>query len=319
MKSIESKGITPIDGGIPQADRRPFLIRVKTRVERTCGVVPGGVGKNWDALTERQAGKKVPRNWFGCSTAQGCGTSRAASASLGNPFREHFWETGGENLFLRFGNVVIDPPEDDELGTVIVDRVAGAGIAISRLAYRPDVDEVFRVCFEFDGFSGDLADFVGFHIDPRHVGVAVETDLSELVGKVRHGVEAVRHIIPMYWLIEGAMHDGVVGNLADHTQALEPEALIVIELIPRPLQGGGCDRIHGVERVVLRGVLIVVSLDGRAIEIPDAVQTGDWVCVVAHDITKADEVGDVLAIGICHDGFKGFEIGMYVAENCGPH
>ena len=126
------------------------------------------------------------------------------------------------------------------------------------------------------------------------MGVAVETELRELVGKIRHRVEAIGHVVPVRRLVERAVDDGEIGNLADHAQAREPLALLVGKLEARPFQRGGGHRIHGVQRVVSGGVLVMISLHRRAIHRPDFFQTSGRIRIIADDIPHADVIRDVL-------------------------
>ena len=120
------------------------------------------------------------------------------------------------------------------------------------------------------------------------MGVAVEADLGELVGEVRHGVELVGDVVPVGRLVEGAVDDGEVLDLADHAEPAQPVALFFAELLAGPLQGGGGHRVHGFERVVAGGVLVVVALDHGAVHRADHFEAAAGVGVVADDVAHAD-------------------------------
>jgi hypothetical protein len=115
-------------------------------------------------------------------------------------------------------------------------------------------------------------------------------------------------------LIEGAVDDGEVGNLSNHAKTLEPEALVVVELIACPLEGGRCDGVHGIQGVVFGGVLVVVSLHSGATHVADYVQACDGIRVVTHDIAETDVICHALGRGIGEDGLESLEIGMDVTE-----
>ncbi len=129
---------------------------------------------------------------------------------------------------------------------MIVNGVTRTGISIPGLADRADVDEILRIRLNGYRFRCYLAHLVRLHIHPRHMGVPVKAELSELVGKVRHRIEAIGHIVPMQGLVEGAVDDREIGNLPHHPQPFEPQALVVVELLTGPLK---CDGGHGVHAV----------------------------------------------------------------------
>ena len=149
--------------------------------------------------------------------------------------------------------------------------------------------------------------------------MAVKTDLGELVGEVRHRVEAVGDVVPVRRLVERAVDDGEIGNLADHAQAGEPLPLLVVELLARPFERGGGDRVHAVERMGAGGILVVVALDGGAVHGPHALQAGDGIGVVADDIAHADVIGHLLFLRILQHGLEGFQVGVNVTEKSDPH
>lgn len=106
------------------------------------------------------------------------------------------------------------------MGVDVVEDVGGAWVAVAGLADGAGVDEVFGVGLDLVGFAGgDVFDFGGLDVGARDVGVAVEADLGELVGEVRHGVEAVGDVVPVGGLVEGGVDDGEVVDLTDHSDA----------------------------------------------------------------------------------------------------
>jgi hypothetical protein len=66
-------------------------------------------------------------------------------------------------------------------------------------------------------------------------------------------------------------------------------------------------------------LLVVVAFHHRAIELADKLDAFTRVCVVTDDVAQTDEVRASALTRVRHHGFKRFEIGMNVTENCKPH
>jgi hypothetical protein len=63
----------------------------------------------------------------------------------------------------------------------------------------------------------------------------------------------------------------------------------------------------------------VVTFHHRAIELADKLDAFTWIRVVTDDIAQTNEVRASALMRVRHHGFKRFEIGMNVTENCKPH
>jgi len=86
-----------------------------------------------------------------------------------------------------------------------------------------------------------------------------------------------------------------------------------------PWGRGGGNRFLGVEQMGARRVLVVIALDGRAVQGPDPFQAKGRIGVVAHDIPHANIVRHPLGGGISEHRLQGFEIGVNVTEQGYPH
>jgi hypothetical protein len=240
-------------------------------------------------------------------------------ATFREPIGQHFRQSGGDNFLLGGRHVILDSAKNDDVALAVIDHIAGARISVTGLANRAGVDEIFVVGLDFDGIRGDFADFVGFDINFGNMGVPMKAELGKLVGEIGHRVETVGDVIPVDGLIQGAVDDGIVRDLANHAEAFQPETLILIELFPGPLQRVGGDWIHVFQRVVFRCVRVMISFDGRAIHLADEIEAGNRIRVVTDNISEADELRDALQLGIGQNSFKSFKVCVDVTENCRPH
>ena len=64
--------------------------------------------------------------------------------------------------------------------------------------------------------------------------MTIEADGGHLVRKISHRIEAIGDVVPRVGLIECGVDYGEVVNLAHHTEAGEPSALIWRELVSSP-------------------------------------------------------------------------------------
>ncbi len=70
------------------------------------------------------------------------------------PISQAFWEPGGADAFLGFGDVVADSVKRDAVAVGIVNSKSRSPVAIARLAYRSRIDQVLAVFFQLHFESG---------------------------------------------------------------------------------------------------------------------------------------------------------------------
>lgn len=63
----------------------------------------------------------------------------------------------------------------------------------------------------------------------------------------------------------------------------------------------------------------MVALDRRATHLTHPLKAFGGVGIVANDITHADVIRHILAVGVLKDGFQSFLIGMNITEKSYPH
>jgi hypothetical protein len=74
-------------------------------------------------------------------------------------------------------------------------------------------------------------------------------------------------------------------------------------------------RIEAFQMILAGTVFIVVALDAGQVEVPDNFQAFLGVGIVANDITKTDDLRDVLGLDVLQNGVERFQIAVYVCDN----
>ena len=105
------------------------------------------------------------------------------------------------------------------------------------------------------------------------------------------------------------------GKARDHPRVFEiaqPLAVVVGQLLARPVDGFGRGRIEAVQ-VFLRGtVFIVIALDDGDGHRADDVETFLGIGVVADHVAEARVMGDLLLLAVLQNDAKGLQVGVDV-------
>ena len=68
-----------------------------------------------------------------------------------------------------------------------------------------------------------------------------------------------------------------------------------------------------------RGLLVVVALDDRTVQLADCLDALLRVGVVADNIAHANKMGAHMGLSVGEDNFQGVKVGMDIAKNCEAH
>ena len=151
------------------------------------------------------------------------------------------------------------------------------------------------------------------------MGVAEEADLGKLIGKAGHGVELVHDVSPAGGGIQGAVNDGEVPDLTDHAQRAQPGFVFFGQSPAGPFQGRLGEGIQPDDVGISGGFLVMIALHDGASELLEPVHALAGVGVIPDHVANADVVRCTLLGGIGHDGVKGFQVGVDIAEDCELH
>ena len=129
--------------------------------------------------------------------------SRGILPAFGKPLGKFGRQPGVADFLLGRGPVIINAAKVNQLSLQVIDDVAGPRVTVSWLSDRANIDKIFQVLFNLNQLRGLFPNLTSSHEDTGNVSMAVKTDVSKLVGKVRHGIELVGHVSPCLRLVEG--------------------------------------------------------------------------------------------------------------------
>ena len=135
-------------------------------------------------------------------------------------------------------------------------------------------------------------------VGARRVGVAVKAELRVLVVEARRGIELVEDVAPLVRRIERGVDDREIAHLPDHLQVAQPLLVVLGQMLARPVDRLLRERIEACEILGQRGLLVVISLHDRAIELAHDLHALVRVGVVADDIAEADVMRDLVRLGV---------------------
>ena len=237
----------------------------------------------------------------------------------GEAVGEALGEAGVDDFVLGGVDVVLDAAEFDEVLGGGVKAVGGVPVAIARLAYAADVDEVFFVGLDPEALEWEAFDGAVIDVSARGVGVAVEAEVGVLVAEAGGGIELVEDVAPFVRGIEGGVDDGEIADLADEAEVAEPLFIFVGEIGASPVDGFLGEGVEVFLYFLGGSLLVVVAFYDRTIEAADDFDAFVGIGIVADDIAETDKMGDVVGVGVVEDGDEGLQIGVDVSKNGEQH
>ena len=233
--------------------------------------------------------------------------------AVGQAVRQELVQDVGRQDLLHGGLVIVRHASPADLSAV-ERHVAGPRVEVARLAHAADVYEILRPLPNVECFVEPLGGCCPvLDKGQRHMRVAKEADLAELVAEVGGGGLALEDVVPEARVAQRTVDEGEVFHIGDHGKLAEVFAFEGRKVPAGPEDAFLRHRRKELHGFVARGVVVVVALHHRAIEVADQLQAGFWVGVVAHHVAGAGIVGHLLALRVLEDGAEGLQIGMDIA------
>jgi hypothetical protein len=228
-------------------------------------------------------------------------------------------ETGGNDLLAGAFDIVTDPALLDQVFVGVINAIGRAPITVAWLSDAAGVDEILFAKLDVNLFLlGAMGAFVADE-GALDVSMTEETDGSVLVGETGGGIEVAKDVTPLRGSIESRVHNCEIADLTLEAQVAQPFTVLVAQLLARPSHGPLCHFIEIASRHRLGSLLVVISLNGWAIQIAHDLDALARIGVVADDIAQANEMRAVMFAGVRDHGLERLQVCMHIAENGKPH
>src|SRR5205814_9381443 len=122
------------------------------------------------------------------------------------------------------------------------------------------------------------------------------------------GVKIVESLSSLLGCIESRIDNRVIADLSLQSQVTQPVFVLLRQILSRPFNCMLGYLIEIARRFDERGLFVMIALHNWAIHLTNARSAFVRVGVVAHDITKTNEMRTFMFVGVLQNGFERLQI-----------
>src|ERR1700682_4562703 len=217
--------------------------------------------------------------------------------------------------------VVMDAAELDHLGPVVPDAEACPRVVVARLPAAPDGAEIGASVLDVDALAPHVLHRLAQQESALQVRVPDEVEVGEAFG----ALEEVLGLLEREDVLEGrgiarrsvpVVHLAFAAAVGERPQ---PVHVLAAEVQRRPIEHLARGRVVVAVVHAARDGRVVVPEDGELAPLPHQVARRVGVRAVSHGVAEADEAVHFLRFRFRDARRQGFQVGMDVGQDGGPH